>query len=125
MSRITVGNTIRFLNSAAAFVKSGGKLVSQEEANRRAAICATCPYNAANHRKGPGCTSCFAKRAWLFFQKKVRSDHDNELTYCKVCGCNLKLKVHFPLGSIDNKGILPEYPAHCWQLDEPNDENSP
>lgn len=113
MEKIQINDIIRFLRSAVQWAQSGGKLVEPEEAKRRAEICLTCPMNRGDAMRG-SCPTCFAGRAVRFMADMIK---DRELPpglyYCAMCGCDLKLKVNFPIGTIDNAGL--EYPEHCWQ----------
>ena len=88
---------------------SGFAFVSQEEAERRAAICARCPMNT----QVSGCLGCTGVARLI---NRIRRDRttsfDNDLDACNVCGCELKVKVLVPLDVIDNSGL--DYPDWCW-----------
>lgn len=86
--------------------------VSQEEAERRAKICATCPSNT--DQLVDFCIGCSTRdlvsKVTGFMQSKHTSQ-DAKLKNCKECHCNLRLKVHFPLGEQDPDVTYPDW---CW-----------
>jgi len=86
--------------------------VSQEEADRRAGICAACPKQASGFC--PTCDQLEAHAApWLVNLDKQRTRHDAKLTVCSVCGCLLRAKVWISLAAL--AGQKPKgYPAWCW-----------
>jgi hypothetical protein len=108
-----------FLRVLEAFVKQGGALVDQEEANRRAEICARCPKNI------PIASSCGACETGLrsllkFLIRDKKTWADAEIESCGVCGCNLKASVWFPL-EVQQQGLSEEQKAefrsidYCWK----------
>jgi transcription elongation factor Elf1 len=117
--RIDTTDILRFFQSAVNWVKSGGKFVPEEEAQRRAAICRECPKNHKRAMRGR-CPTCFGLRAVSFMNNVLNSRKFEGLTYCEVCGCDLNVKVNFPSDIIDNHGL--DYPEHCWQ--RPGSENA-
>ena len=121
-----------FLSTTHNWIASGGKIVSTEHAAKRSAICVTCPNNRKDGAKGK-CGGCFARGAMMaIFGHQTGSGKatrwvpeaipmsqnplNGELTYCKACGCNLRIKVFIPLLVIENKGV--SYPDLCWQHSE-------
>ena len=83
--------------------------VSQEEAERRAAICRACIMNSTT----PGCFGCNGVRSLISKIKGSRTtDQDSELRQCGVCGCDNSVKVWIKTDVVDNQGL--EYPANCW-----------
>lgn len=87
--------------------------VPQEEAERRAAICAGCPFNAeqiVNFCVGCSTRGLVAKIA-VYIQSKQTSK-DESLKICSKCGCDLKLKVWMQKKGMENPEI--EWPEHCW-----------
>jgi len=120
---ITFADVIRFGKTTLKYLKSGGRVVSQEEAERRAEICTACEFNNPKNKDEKGCLSCIAKKIYFAIRKRTpETSLDDKLTFCKVCNCELKIKVHLPLSAIDNEGIIHKYPWHCWQLDNPDKE---
>lgn len=104
----------RFLGTMAAWAQGGLKLVSQEEAERRAAICEKCPLNIGLH----GCGMC--RMALNEAREKILkrgTSHDSSLKACGVCGCDNKLQVHVPLNVLKSRqqeGL--SYPDFCWKI---------
>lgn len=98
-----------------ALARASGEavFVDEEEANRRAAICQTCPNNASSF-----CSSCLGLSGWMrkFLLPGTRTDFDSTIGACSVCGCMLPMKVHFSIdvlrSGMENKQI--NYPSHCW-----------
>lgn len=98
-------------------ILSGFKTVEQEEANRRAAICASC------YLKTPpqGCGSCLKIAQLIVGDVAAKTTpHDSYLVNqaCSVCSCPVKSIVHFPLSALD-KADSPEkqeaFPTFCWR----------
>lgn len=119
MEPITFDNIISFLRTAMRWIQMGGKFVPYEEAERRAAICRTCPANHGAARRG-ACPECFARRAVKFIADQLKDRRFENLTYCEHCGCDLNLKVNLPLEALQTNGY--DYPEHCWQRDARSDQ---
>jgi hypothetical protein len=104
---------ITFLQTLVAWFKTGFALVPQEEAERRAAICAKCPYNVGLSGCGGCKTAVSVMRASLL---KASTSQDAGLQACGVCGCDNPTQVHVPLDVLRaGKADLP-YPASwCWK----------
>lgn len=120
-------NILRFGSTMLDWALAGGlHPVTQDEAERRAALCAQCPENAPY---ADGCAGCH-KRASDFLTKTEQAIRSKvldanqftttkaaDLHACSVCGCELKLMVHIPLDHLtrwDNGKMA--YPSHCWKL---------
>lgn len=102
-----------FLNVATAWLKAGSELVTQEEAERRAAICVGCPLNVGMG----GCAPC--RVAIRELRTRVLDRHttqDEKLQSCGVCGCDNRAQVHVPLAVL-RTAQRPEhtYPTFCWK----------
>lgn len=105
--------------------ESGYNPVADHEAERRAAICATCPQNQ------PG---GFERFFTIPFSQKVKADiedfksrnlmtsYDEKLEVCSGCLCPLKLKVWTPMDLIQ-KHMTEETKAaldpRCWIINQP------
>lgn len=77
-----------------AFKMAGSPLVSQAEANRRAAICQRCPMNLMWTQ---GCSVCSKMEDVVrSVVGGARTEHDQQLFSCNICGCSLKAAVHVP-----------------------------
>lgn len=94
----------------------GREFVAQELADRRSATCAICPFN----EEPQGCTSCNANALRETVAKLVgsrRSRYHEQLKACKVCHCQLQVKVWLPQAILlahmpaEQQEQLPE---HCW-----------
>jgi hypothetical protein len=99
------------------WLTSGGQPVSQELADKRAAICVSCPKNV------PGSWYTVAPAELIRETLSARSDlklvtpHDDKLQSCDVCKCLMRLKVWCPLSHILDKTkpeIMAEFPQNCW-----------
>lgn len=90
-------------------MKAGFRFVPEEEAERRAAICAACPLNV----QVQGCMGCSGVSALV---KMIRRDRRTGVDG-NACGCELKVKVLVPSEVVDNRGV--DYPAWCWQNPQP------
>jgi len=103
-----------------AFVLAGRPLVSQVEADRRAAICSGCSRNVGFGKPCGGLCGELqeAVEAIVGHQTTV---YDDKLEACAVCKCSLKSKVWVPMEFV-NIGITDEIkqqlPSFCWQLPE-------
>jgi len=116
-SRWRLGEVLKFLKTIWAWGSStqgGFRFVPMAEAERRAAICATCPMNLSV----PGCLGCsgVAKLVKVIRGNHVTT-HDAKLEVCDACGCELKVKVLVP-AEVLAEGSAPAgvaYPSWCWQ----------
>jgi protein-arginine kinase activator protein McsA len=87
--------------------------VSQEEADRRAAICAQCPKNT--EKVTEFCIGCYARSLVSKVNDLLgskRTAHDEKLKVCAMCHCDLKLKTWIPKSGVVDKTI--DWPSHCW-----------
>lgn len=89
-------------------VMKGEEPISQEEANRRAAICITCPLNV----DAGACVSCKLKGLMRTLKGGRKVAGENQLKACDACGCDLKTKVWFRKEAVYREGV--EYPSFCW-----------
>lgn len=111
-----------FLKTVRQWSSKGFSFVDREEAERRAAICATCPHNI----EVPGCSGCLGILSYVRETLHRRANHrgleakitelDDQLKNCEVCGCVLEVKVHLPMEVATY--VKPPggriYPSHCW-----------
>lgn len=99
---------LTFAYALKSLVMNGLKPVNQNDADRRALICSQCPAN----KSVESCSSCLATvkliSKSLIGTRNTR--YDRKLKHCGVCGCDLKMKVHFPLNQDDKN----DYPSNCW-----------
>lgn len=90
--------------------------VSQEEAERRAAICATCPKNT--DQLVEFCLGCHTRDLlgkMTDFVRSKRTIYDDKLKNCSACHCRLALKVWMPKEGMEDSEIA--WPSHCWMRD--------
>lgn len=113
--RLTLHDIMVFLAVVKSWVSTGREWVSQEEANRRAAICAACPNNVVIE----GCTSCSRLVEKITEVIGNRSTpYDGMLNGCQVCGCAGKVHVHLPI-QVLARGVNEnqDYPRDfCWKV---------
>jgi len=118
--KISSGDVKNFLGILTGILASGGGLVDQTEAERRAAICSGCPKNI----EVPGCMGmcpgsvarALMRFAAAFQGRRLETSHDADLRSCGVCGCANAAQVHVELESLKKvKGNF-EYPSHCWKI---------
>ena len=89
--RMSLADVRRFLSSVVSIVSSSeDPFVTQEEADRRAAVCASCINNA----NVAGCVGCNGIRNTITKIKGSRmTDLDSRLKQCTVCGCDNSVKI--------------------------------
>ena len=115
-SFVTFGGVLRFIKAMMKFVASGGKLVSQETADRRAAICAGCPYNVDTP---DGCFSCHGIQGFVNLIKGDKSTaSEQQLKTCGICSCFLSVLVWMPVETVNSQDVLNASPDHCWKKTE-------
>lgn len=106
----------RFLRTAVSWVLSSQSFVEQEEAERRAAICAECPLNM-DIKCGGGCGFVgMLNTAMKLFASKSTT-RDQALQSCGICGCALKVSVHIPLEVMNYPELVGEWEKAnplCW-----------
>jgi hypothetical protein len=86
------------------------ELVAQEEAERRAEICAKCPMQIPTS----GCWGCKGIAGLLpQIAGAKTTSFDLQLSACGVCGCYNAVSVHLPL-SVQQDANL-DFPSYCWK----------
>lgn len=110
---LNFGSIVRWVRAMYGFVKDHGlQTVPQEEAERRAKICASCP----NQISTSGCFGCKGIAGMLPLLAGARkTQSDGQLKACGVCGCYNSVSVHIPL-DVQADADLP-FPDHCWKKD--------
>jgi hypothetical protein len=97
-----------------------GRSATQEQAESRAKICASCKLN----QEPLDCVTCKAQDIVGFVNGVLggrSTSLDSQLHGCEPCGCSNKVKVHVPLDIIRDKMPEPirrKLPANCWVLTE-------
>lgn len=104
----------RFLRAMESAAVDG--LVSQEEAERRAALCSVCPHNKAETWNF--CLGCNAKSAAARVAKFVMGTStslDHALKTCEICSCRLTAKVWINKEAMQEPELKDKWPAEgCW-----------
>lgn len=89
------------------------KVVSQEEADRRAAICVACPHNVFPDR---GAFVRWADQLAEASVGKKRSVHHDLLGNCDICSCPLRAKVFFAGDpGLSEDDVSRMRAVGCWQ----------
>lgn len=115
-----------FLQSLKNYLLTGGHLVSQEEANRRAAICVACHNNVACATARPSkgvCRSCgrFVEDVAIRLAKAAllqgrQTPQNAALKCCGICGCDNQLQIWFPTVPLGmNQDNVNAYPDFCFK----------
>jgi hypothetical protein len=85
-------------------------LVPQEEAERRAEICAKCPLQISTS----GCWGCKGIAGMLPHIAGARkTSYDPQLKACGVCGCYNAVSVHLPVDAQQDATL--DFPEYCWK----------
>jgi len=103
---------------------SGAKPVAKELAEKRAAVCVTCPHNGQGDL-----TSIFTVPASEMIRKtiaikndmKLTTPYDDKLGVCDICDCPMKTKIFTPISHIESHlsdKIKSQLPDFCWQKQE-------
>lgn len=102
---------VRWVKAMYGFAtKHGFSLVSQDEADRRAKICAACPHQIPTS----GCWGCKGIAGLLPQIAGARSTpYDAQLKACGVCGCYNAVSVHLPVDAQQDAHLT--FPDHCWK----------
>lgn len=139
--RQTISQIVEGTTALLSWLASGFEFVPQAEADARAAVCASCPFN------GPavGCTGCVGS-AMQTLRVSLRqlvgarkTAVDGRLNSCYICGCELRVKVWVPRAILashmsgdqakafpagDAPGMPPGF-AGCWLRSAPHDDAPP
>lgn len=118
---ITIGDLKRFVVTMTKWALAGRPSVTQEEAERRATICAggdgvpPCPYNVG----AGGCFGCAEAGEFLnLVNGGGKTSKDSKLRACGICKCQLAgAKIWMPMEIMDVSGL--EFPDFCWQKKTP------
>jgi hypothetical protein len=105
------GAIVRWVRAMYQFAKDNKfELVAQEEAERRAEICAKCPMQIPTS----GCWGCKGIAGLLpQIAGAKTTSFDLQLSACGVCGCYNAVSVHLPL-SVQQDANL-DFPSYCWK----------
>jgi len=104
-----------------SWLGAGGKPVHRERAEVRARACIKCPENVSGNwlDRLVKVEAADLIREYLEVKNAVqlKVTVDDQLGFCKKCGCVNALKVHVPIEHV-KEGTTPEdlstYPDACW-----------
>jgi hypothetical protein len=111
MPSLTFALAARFLNTMVGVIRDR-KFVSRDEAERRAAICLSCPL----HRDSIG--GCMGCSALLRKVERAMKAHplDPRLGWCGACGCKCSVKAWVDNSTLDRaEANRPPYHEGCWR----------
>lgn len=115
--KVTLDQVRRGTLTIASNLIRGNPLVDQAESDRRARLCAKCPYNVAPE----GCTACNMGTVRTLTKAIVGNRTtvvESELKSCSYCGCFNTSQVWFPLDVL-HKFLRPDIndklPTFCWK----------
>ena len=102
---------VRWVKAMYHFAKENKfELVAQDEAERRAEICAKCPLQISTS----GCWGCKGIAGMLPAIAGARkTSFDAQLKACGVCGCYNAVSVHLPLAAQQDSSL--DFPDYCWK----------
>jgi hypothetical protein len=105
------GAITRWVTAMYKFAKEAKfSLVEQEEAERRAKICASCPHQI----EAAGCWGCKGIAGMLPHIAGARkTSFDPQLKACGICGCYNSVSVHLPVSVQGGENL--EFPDWCWK----------
>lgn len=93
------------------------KMVTQEKAEERGAVCIECPKNVFPDKKGfVAWSDDIASRS----TGGRKSKHHDQLGNCEVCSCPLKAKVFYGGKLVVTDKEMKEFPEPCWIKKEIN-----
>lgn len=87
--------------------------VTQEEANKRAAVCSKCSLCSL-----PSSRSMAARASNEILAKRTdgrTTPHDDQIDTCDVCSCFLPTIVHLAGDLLFGKDDANKYPLNCWR----------
>lgn len=105
------GAIVRWVRAMYEFARHNKfELVAQEEAERRAEICAKCPVQIPTS----GCWGCKGIAGLIpAIAGAKTTSFDPQLKACGVCGCYNAVSVHLPLSAQIDASL--DFPSHCWK----------
>lgn len=117
--RLTFQDLLTGTSSMLSFMAAGSPLVSAAEAERRAGICAKCPFNVEYSTPCGGICSSLKNLVKSIIGNAATS-RDADLRSCYICGCFLRSSVWVPVDlqlkplSEKQRQTLAAVP-HCWK----------
>lgn len=117
--RLTLSDVINGSRVMMSFVKSGREVVDRAEAERRAQICKTCPFNIIFPKPCAGVCGELLNIVKVITGNQG-TQYDGSLHSCSVCGCFLQAAIWLPLET-QCQGVPPEMAKqftaipNCWK----------
>ena len=105
----------------ASWISGGGKLLDQNTANLRAAICKDCHNNVPTSEVRGGCSSCSRGETYVInLTRQVviqgrGTPLDGHLKSCGICGCDIRTMVWLPNQALLKLEDANAYPAFCFK----------
>lgn len=114
MPHLNLAMAKRFIETMARVVKER-RFVDRDEAERRAAICRSCPL-ATSIGGCKGCSAVFRTMERALKHDPIEMPASQE--FCGACGCVVRLKVLIPNDILDSaEAVRPPYWEGCWRND--------
>lgn len=116
---LTSGDVVRGTRVLVSFGLSGAPFVAQEEANRRATICAACRYNMPYSKPCSGLCQQLTDVMNSTIGTRM-TPRDSKLEACSICHCLNRVQIWFPLEHLakgvteDMRLAFREVP-NCWK----------
>lgn len=101
----------------ASFLLAGKPLVSKDEANRRASICARCPRNVTFHKPCGGLCGELREAVTAIVGEQT-THFDDRLDACSVCGCSNSAQVWIPIEQLKlgvSEEMMGQFVDFCWK----------
>lgn len=114
-----VKNIAHGVQSITEWLGSGGVVVDQETAQKRANVCLTCPNNIPSIIVTEAVAMAIKRHLSVKNEVGLRVDGEKSLHSCSVCSCVLKLLIWEPQSNVTAQMTETEkakLPAHCWKL---------
>lgn len=111
-TRISWSDVKAGISVYSSWLASGMATVPQEEADRRAKICASCFLNV----NVEGCYACHKLAGLLTWSN--RTPYDESLRACAACHCLNRAQVWFPIATLETSDTVERqvmYPSFCWK----------
>ncbi len=118
LPHLTLAMAERFISTIWEVIKER-KLVPREEAERRLAICMSCPL-ATSIGGCDSCTTLYKKMVEMLASKNPLKVEEGK-EFCGACGCLLLAKTAIPNTTLDRAegSEKPRYlEGHCWRLEK-------
>jgi hypothetical protein len=112
-AKLTIKVLLQGTQTIGSWLLAGSPKVSQQQADARSAVCASCVHNI----DPAGCAPCQHESLHRLVNELIgnsRSSHHDKLEACDRCGCSLRVKVWLPLEHLKKIGTPFPLPEWCW-----------